>query len=119
MREQVLKALNDIYVNYTLLYGKPIKWVTWAFLEDTNITEGGFELSILDKHICLFVDVGTLYIHQNDIVLIYTGGGRVDLDLLDQYTEESHFQESTKNFLAANFDFDDFAEIKKYHELIL
>jgi hypothetical protein len=121
MREEVLLALENIYNLYTSVHGKPVKFIAEMLMpeEEQIITDGGFELNPNAGHICLYVDDGTLYIHEDYFTFFYNGGGRVDFENYPTITEEWHFQVSTSNFVAGQFEHADFPVIREYFDKIL
>lgn len=119
MRTEVLKALSDVYTKYTLFNGKPDDFISWAFLDDRDLTEGGFELNPKAEHICLYVDEGTFYIYENDFTFFHNGGVRVDLENYTNLSEEWHFQLSTVNYIAGSFEYCDFLILNDYFNKIM
>ncbi|AQW88935.1 hypothetical protein pEaSNUABM50_00411 [Erwinia phage pEa_SNUABM_50] len=126
--EEIFKALEDIYVKYIIPNGKVDKFLSWADLEDRDLTDCGFELHPdyenkyeNSHHICLYGTIGTTYISDNNLTFFYHGGGQPPsvLDNYTELTEERHFQLGTTTFLAGVFELQDFQKIHNYFNKIM
>lgn len=126
-KEEIFKALNDIYEKYTKINGKPTKFLSWSHLEDQDLTDGGFELHPRSEtdtdpaahNICLYLDNGTLYIDPVNLTFFFNGGRRVDVLDYANLTEEQHFQQSTVNEICGVFSFEELKELNEWLHKIL
>ena len=126
-KEEIFKALNDIYEKYTKSNGKPTEFISWAFLNDPNITAGGFELHPRSEtdtdpsahYICLYLDDGTFYIDLINLTFFYNGGRRVSVNDYRNLTEEQNYHRQTVNGHCDTISMEDRREINKWLHKIL